>query len=374
MPSIEDVVAAEDQHASQSDIYRPGAVLVPNARGGHDVVVEGCVDAEPAVSVMSSSIATTSPAAAPAPRCRPGGRLRRRREALELRRSRAAHHRPGDLSPSPDCAEKVQTAARFADLSEAIVLHDVLVAIIKNTVCTRADASGAVVALGKAEAAGFAECVQESDGQVPLGYKSVPLSRLLGIDASAAVAPDVQVSRRGRGHRRPRGRAEAAQRDAAAAERRQDAAGIRSGRPPPGASSPSRASSPTRRRPPWRSSRPGRPLRRRQGHLDGSTYSVPLPQTPLVEQARDATAMPSTSRIGRLAKGYYDEKGEGRDLVLASRRGPGGEDPRSRAPAHRPTATPPPGQEQSPGTDAHLHLRLPGGALAVRRRGPRVRL
>ena len=61
-----------------------------------------------------------------------------------------------------DRAEKLQ------DLSEAIVMHDVLVAVIKNTVCTKADASGGVVALGSAEASAYSECVQESDGQVPL--------------------------------------------------------------------------------------------------------------------------------------------------------------------------------------------------------------
>jgi hypothetical protein len=41
VPPIEEVVAAEGftPTPSQSEIYKPGAVLVPNARGGHDVVV-----------------------------------------------------------------------------------------------------------------------------------------------------------------------------------------------------------------------------------------------------------------------------------------------------------------------------------------------
>jgi hypothetical protein len=62
VPSIEEVVAAEGfvPTPSQSEIYRPGAVLVPNGRGGHDVVVSRCIEAEPEISIMSqSSIATT---------------------------------------------------------------------------------------------------------------------------------------------------------------------------------------------------------------------------------------------------------------------------------------------------------------------------
>ncbi len=52
VPSIEEVVTAEGfvPTPSQSEIYRPGAVLVPNGRGGHDVVVSNCIDAEPDVA------------------------------------------------------------------------------------------------------------------------------------------------------------------------------------------------------------------------------------------------------------------------------------------------------------------------------------
>lgn len=62
VPSIEEVVAAEGftPTPSRSEIYKPGAVLVPNGRGGHDVVVSSCIAAEPDIAIMSqSSIATT---------------------------------------------------------------------------------------------------------------------------------------------------------------------------------------------------------------------------------------------------------------------------------------------------------------------------
>ena len=62
VPTVEEVVRKEgfEPTPSQTELYRPGAVLVPNARGGHDAVVEDCIGVEPAVSIMSqSSIATT---------------------------------------------------------------------------------------------------------------------------------------------------------------------------------------------------------------------------------------------------------------------------------------------------------------------------
>ncbi len=141
VPSIEDVVAAEGftPTPSQSEIYRPGAVLVPNGRGGHDVVVSSCIDAEPDIAIMSqSSIATTLAGGVSA-------RLGMARgAAIAVVEKRLSFVDPeqrtislGKLKPTPDCTDEVQTATTFQDLSSAIVLHDVLVAIIKNSVCTR---------------------------------------------------------------------------------------------------------------------------------------------------------------------------------------------------------------------------------------------
>jgi formylglycine-generating enzyme required for sulfatase activity len=68
-------------------------------------------------------------------------------------------------------------------------VYDVLVAQVQNTVCTRADASGSVMLLGESEAAAYSECVQESDAQVPLGFKFVPLSKVIGDAVAASPAP-----------------------------------------------------------------------------------------------------------------------------------------------------------------------------------------
>ena len=185
VPSIADVVAAEGfiPTPSHSEIYRPGAVLVPNGRGGHDVVVSSCIDAEPDIAIMSqSSIATTLAGGVSA---RLGAVRGAASAGVEKRLSFVDPEQRAiplaKMRPTDECASGVMTAGTLQDLSSAIVLHDVLVAIIKNTVCTRADAAGGVVALGAAEAAAYSECVQESDGQVPLGYKGVPLDKVLSL-------------------------------------------------------------------------------------------------------------------------------------------------------------------------------------------------
>ena len=190
VPTIEEVVAAEGftPTPSQSEIYKPGAVLVPNGRGGHDVVVSSCIAAEPDIAIMSqSSIATTLAGGVSA---RLGVAKSEAKAGIEKRLSFVDPEQRtislGLLNATDACSQQVQSAARFQDLSDAIVLHDVLVAIIKNTVCTRADASGSVVALGAAEASAYSECVQESDGQVPLGYKAVPLDKVLAVSGSSA--------------------------------------------------------------------------------------------------------------------------------------------------------------------------------------------
>lgn len=59
----------------------------------------------------------------------------------------------GKLEPTEACRAELEVAARFQDLSGAIVGDDVLVAIVRSTVCERVEANGWVVALGEADAA-----------------------------------------------------------------------------------------------------------------------------------------------------------------------------------------------------------------------------
>lgn len=185
VPTIEEVVRSEGftPTPSQSDIYRPGAVLVSNGRGGHDVVIGNCIAATATISQMSqSSIATTLSGGVSA-------RLRVVRGAVDATiQRRLSFVDPeqrtlglGHLRPTPACADAVRLASGLRDLSDAVLIHDVLVAVVKNTVCTRLEAEGQVVVLGEAEAERYTECIMESNGQVPLGFKAVPLERVLAV-------------------------------------------------------------------------------------------------------------------------------------------------------------------------------------------------
>ncbi len=195
VPSIDEVVAKEGfvPTPSQSETYRPGVVLVPNAQGGHDVVHPDCIGVEPDISIMSqSSIATSLSAGVSARLTAARGQVA---AGVEKRLSFVDPEQRtipfSSLNPTEDCSSGLETAARFTNLSQAILVYDVLVAQIQNTVCTKADASGSVMMLAEAEAAAYSECVQESDAQVPLGFKFVPLSQVFtsAVATSPTTAP-----------------------------------------------------------------------------------------------------------------------------------------------------------------------------------------
>jgi formylglycine-generating enzyme required for sulfatase activity len=192
VPSVDEVVEQEGftPTPSQSEIYRPGAVLVPNAKGGHDVIVKDCLGVQAEVSVMAQSSIATSLATGVSARL--GVAKGSAAAGIEKRLSFVDPEQRtiplSQLAATEACANGVKNAARFADLSRGIVIYDVLVAQIKNSVCTKADASGNVVTLAAAEAAAFSECVQESDAQVPLGYKAVPLAQLVAVGGAPVPA------------------------------------------------------------------------------------------------------------------------------------------------------------------------------------------
>ncbi len=193
VPSIEEVVAKEGfvPTPSQSETYRPGVVLAPNAQGGHDEVYADCVGVEPSIKIMSQSSIATSLSAGVSARLAAA-----RGEVVGGVEKRLSFVDPeqrtiplAQLGATEACVSGVKNAARFTDLSQAILVYDVLVAQIQNTVCTKADASGSVVLLGAAEAAAYSECVQESDAQVPLGFKYVPLSQVFSVSSPRVPSP-----------------------------------------------------------------------------------------------------------------------------------------------------------------------------------------
>lgn len=168
---------------AQSNIYKPGAILSPRKNGGHDVIAENCVFAEPTVSEMAQSdIATNLSAGVTARMAVAKVGLKTDIEKRTIFIDPVQLTLPvGKLQLTPDCANQVDRAGRLLSMTESFLIYDVLIAKIKNTTCTRIDSSGRVAVLAAAEAASYSECVQESDGQVAIGYKGIPLS-LLQID------------------------------------------------------------------------------------------------------------------------------------------------------------------------------------------------
>jgi hypothetical protein len=198
VPSVDEVVAREGftPVPSQSEIYAPGTVLVPNAQGSHDVVVNRCIDADPRVAIISqSSIATTLAGGVSArlsvARGEASAAVEKRLSFVDPEQRTIAL---GDLVPTDDCLARVHRAAGLYDLEQAVVVHDVLVAVVKSSVCIRGDAQGSIVALGAAEASAYAECVQESPGQVPLGFKAVPLRKVMATAPPAQSPPTSSAS------------------------------------------------------------------------------------------------------------------------------------------------------------------------------------
>ncbi len=199
VPSIEEVVRKEGfvPTPSHSDMYRPGMVLVPNAQRGYDVVFPDCIGVEPEISVMSQSNIAASLSVGVSARM-----VAIRGQAVGGVEKRLSFVDPeqrtiplAKLGTTEACISGLKNAARFADLSQAILVYDVLVAQISNTICTKADSSGSVTLLAEAEAAAYSECVQESDSQVPLGFKFVPLSQVIAVSSSGVLQLPAVVPR-----------------------------------------------------------------------------------------------------------------------------------------------------------------------------------
>lgn len=198
VPSLQAVVEAEGWRVTptQSGVYQPGVVLVPNARGTHDVVAANCVATEILVEAMAQSRIASSlrggvkgawglaSATASAGITKELSFVDPEQRTIPL----------GRLELTADCLADISRASRLRDLSEAIVVHDVLVAVVKQTVCKRVDASGRVVALGAGEVEGYSDCVQQSAAQVPVGFKSVKLRRLIAAEAEGAAPSPAPVA------------------------------------------------------------------------------------------------------------------------------------------------------------------------------------
>ena len=188
VPTIEEVVRNEGftPTPSLSGIYRPGSVLVPNSMGGHDVVVEDCIGAQHTTQLMAqSSIAASLSSGVSANLSFVKGSasldIQKRLSFVDPEQRTIALSK---IKPTTDCEKDVTNAAKLRSLETAFIIYDVLAAQIKSQVCTKSDASGNAIPLAKAEASSYSDCVQESNAQVSIGYKGIPLSEFIAINSS----------------------------------------------------------------------------------------------------------------------------------------------------------------------------------------------
>ena len=192
-PGIEAVVRAAGYTPTPqlSESFRAGMVLVPNGRGGFDEVVARCVEAEPRVSAVAASQVAAALSGGVSARLGVGSAaaaagVEKRLTFIDPEQRTIPL---AELVPTEGCRAGVARAAQLSDLREAVLVHDVLFAIIESSTCTRADAKGGLVALGAAEASAWSECVQQSAAQVALGYKAVPLDKVLQVNILSAGPP-----------------------------------------------------------------------------------------------------------------------------------------------------------------------------------------
>jgi hypothetical protein len=156
---------------SQSDVYKPGSILIKNSYGGYDLFLEDCFKVEPSINIMSqSSIAQSLSAGVSANiiagRGRVDGSIQKRVSYIDPEQRSIPL---SEAKPTDQCIQKVNSYSSAE--TEMIWIYDVLAARVKSSVCRKLDASGKVIALTEAEVNEYSECIQESDAIVPIGFK-----------------------------------------------------------------------------------------------------------------------------------------------------------------------------------------------------------
>jgi hypothetical protein len=176
LPNIEQVVEKEGfiVTPSYSEIYRPGAMLISNDRGGHDLVVKDCVGVRHDVYIMSqNSISASLSAGVSAGINIAKGKINLLTERQTIFINPEQHTIPlTKIIANNTCKNDILNYSNL-DLKKVIIVYDVLVAQIKNNVCTKVDVTGEILFMGDIESSASYECVTESAYQVPVGYKAI---------------------------------------------------------------------------------------------------------------------------------------------------------------------------------------------------------
>lgn len=151
-PSVSSVVQASGYlpAAYQSPRFAVGAVLLPDGRGGYDEVAQGCLSVAPESAAVPPSLLSERLSAGVWTGPTEGVGLR-----VVGRDAEAAVLPLGELERSPGCAEKLEVAAGYVDLDDAVLVYGVLTAVLEDPTCAGEGCGGQ---------------------RVPLGFKAVPLT------------------------------------------------------------------------------------------------------------------------------------------------------------------------------------------------------
>ncbi len=178
-----------------SGAFKVGHVFRPTELG-HRTVIEACFDIEPSVNTYTAAELVTS--LQTGVRLRMGAGSVGSRGAIErkVRFGTPSHVLIPELAlqPTEACAAQLQQAVvRGWNLSEMYVVQEALIASIDEQTCGRIDSTGRFVGLGEAEGELAQACSQSSLEPVTVGYRTVPVSDLMG---GVAAAPAEEVRER----------------------------------------------------------------------------------------------------------------------------------------------------------------------------------
>lgn len=187
-----------------SGVFRAGSIYEVTATG-HRPLATGCFAATPTISTYTSTELVTSLQAGVSVRAglgsgeASGSFVKKVRFATPTQQSLSTI----DLELSEDCLGRLRRQ-RPETLAGAYVVQEVLVAQISEQTCGRVDSAGRFVGFGAAEAEYAAACAMESLEPVAVGYRTVPLSRLMDGALPSLAPPAVAAPGRPPAPRRER--------------------------------------------------------------------------------------------------------------------------------------------------------------------------
>ena len=162
-----------------SGAFRAGGIYAV-ADGGHRLLVRDCIAASPIESTYTATEVVSSLSAGVTVRAGLGGGSAEGSLVQKVSFGTPSQWSLAtlDLVLEPGCAARLRQQPA-ALLDGAYVVQDVLSAQISEQTCGKVDASGRFIGLGEADAAYASACSRVSLEPVAVGYRTVPLRRLL---------------------------------------------------------------------------------------------------------------------------------------------------------------------------------------------------